>query len=191
MSKVVKQMELDALSNAFGKVRDFVFLTSGKVDAALDYNFRKTLREKKIRVQMVKNTLAKKVLKDNGIEVKDVWAGTTLVAWGADSIKTLSTTIDNLLTEIGKKDAKNKDKIKVKGANGAVADGIQVPFETAKTMPTRLEAIGSILGMILGPASQIAACLTGPAGQVASQIVTISERKEEAAPPAAPEAAAT
>lgn len=182
MSKVVKQMELDALSKAFGKVRDFVFLTSSKVDAALDYNFRKTLREKKIRVQMVKNTLARKVLKDNGIEVNGVWEGTTLLAWGGDSIKGLSTTIDNLLTEIGKKEAKNKDKIKVKGANAAVADGQQVPFETAKTMPTRLEAIGDLLGMILAPASQIAGCLTGPAAQVASQVATIAERKEDEAP---------
>jgi large subunit ribosomal protein L10 len=184
MSKVVKQMELDALSKAFGKVRDFVFLTSSKVDAALDYNFRKTLREKKIRVQMVKNTLARKVLKDNGIEVNGVWEGTTLLAWGGDSIKGLSTTIDNLLTEIGKKEAKNKDKIKVKGPNGgvAVADGQQVPFGAAKTMPTRLEAIGEIIGMILAPASAIAGCLTGPAAQVASQVATIAERKEDAAP---------
>lgn len=182
MSKVVKQMELDALSKAFGKVRDFVFLTSSKVDAALDYNFRKTLREKKIRVQMVKNTLAKKVLKDNGIEVKDVWSGTTLLAWGGDSIKGLATTIDNLLADITKKDAKNKDKIKVKGDNAAVADGQQVSFEIAKKMPTRLEAIGEIIGAILAPASQIAGCLTGPAAQVASQVATISERKEDAAP---------
>jgi hypothetical protein len=35
--------------------------------------------------------------------------------------------------------------------------------------------------MILGPASSIAGCLVGPGGQVASQIATIAERKEEPA----------
>jgi ribosomal protein L10 len=179
MSKLVKQMELDSLSKAFGKVRDFVFLTSSKVDAALDYSFRKTLRDKKIRVQMVKNTLTRKILKDNGIEATDVWSGTTLLCWGGDSIKSLATTIDTLLKEIDK-NPKNKEKIKLKGDRCAIADGQQCTFEAAKTMPTRLEAIGEIVGLILGPASQIAGCLTGPAAQVASQVATIAERKEDA-----------
>ena len=52
-------------------------------------------------------------------------------------------------------------------------------------MPTRLEAIGEIIGMILGPASEIAACLTGPVAQVASQIPRSAEKKDSA-PPAAP-----
>jgi hypothetical protein len=52
----------------------------------------------------------------------------------------------------------------------------------ALTMPTRLEAIGEIVAMMMGPASWIAGALTGPGGQVASQIATIAEKKEEPAP---------
>ncbi len=48
-------------------------------------------------------------------------------------------------------------------------------------MPTRMEAIASVLSAILGAGGAIASCLTGPAAQVASQIKTISERKEEPA----------
>ena len=51
-------------------------------------------------------------------------------------------------------------------------------------MPTRLEAIGEVIGMILGPAQTIAAQLIGPASELASQLKTISEKKEEAAPAA-------
>ena len=69
---------------------------------------------------------------------------------------------------------------------GAVAEGQLVPFDIAKKMPTREEALAAVLSAILGPASQIAGCLTGPAAQVASQIKTISEKKEEGAPAATP-----
>jgi hypothetical protein len=47
-------------------------------------------------------------------------------------------------------------------------------------MPTRAEAIGQILSMILGPGAAIAGCLVGPGGQVASQIET--KTKEEGPP---------
>jgi large subunit ribosomal protein L10 len=176
MSKAVKQMELDALSNTFKGVRDMVLLTSSKVGSQLEFTTRKTLREKKIRMQMVKNSLARKVFEGQGVKVDDKhWAGNTLVAWGSDSIKELSKTVDALLKDIVKKDPKAVDKFKIKTA---VADGQQVTIEVAKTIPTLQEAIGEIVGMILGPASEIAACLTGPVAQVASQIATIAEKKE-------------
>ncbi len=177
MSKIVKQMELDSLTRTFQGVRDLVLLTADKVESQLDYTFRKTLREKKVRLQMVKNSLARKVFENNGIKLDEkVWSGTTLVAWGADSIKDLSKAVDALIKDVAKKNPKDDKKFQIKTA---VADGQSVPISVAMTMPTRLEAIGEIVGMILGPASEIVSALTGPAGQVASQIATIAEKKEE------------
>jgi len=184
MSKVVKNMEFTALEKEFSSVRDLVLITPAKIDAALDFNFRKQLRDKKVKVRMVKNSLVKRVFDSSGINLEGkTWTGTTLIAWGADSIKDLSKAIDGLIKDIEKKDPKSKDKYKVKAA---VADGQLVTMAQALTMPTRLEAIGEIIGMIMGPASAIAGCLVGPGGQVASQIATIAERKEE--PAAAPAA---
>jgi large subunit ribosomal protein L10 len=178
MSKAVKQLEHDALAKAFKGIRDMVLLTSSKVGSQLEYVTRKTLRDKKVRLVMVKNSLARRVFEANGIKLDDnVWIGSTVVAYGADSIKELSKAIDGVLKDIVKKDPKQADKFKVKTA---VADGQQVALDVAIKMPTRLEAIGEIIGMILGPASAIAGCLTGPAGQVASQIATIAEKKEGA-----------
>jgi large subunit ribosomal protein L10 len=186
MSKAVKQMEYTALEKAFAGVRDLVLITPSKVDSGLDFNFRKQLREKKVKVQMVKNSLVQRVFEAQGVKLDEkVWRGTTLVAWGADSIKDLSNAVDGLIKDLEKKDPKSKDKFKVKTA---VADGQPVPMSTAMTMPTRMEAIGEIVAMIMGPASWIAGALTGPASQVASQIATIAERKEEAAPAPAPAA---
>jgi large subunit ribosomal protein L10 len=184
MSKLVKQMEYTALERTFSGVRDLILLSPSKIASGVDYSFRKQLREKKVRVQMVKNSLAQRVFAANGVKLDDkVWTGTTLVAWGADSIKDLSKAVDGLIKDIEKKDPKQKDKLKVKTA---VADGQPVPMATALTMPTRLEAIGEVIAAMLGAASEIAGGLTGPAAQVASQISTLADRKEEA--PAAPAA---
>jgi len=184
MSKLVKKMEYVALEKTFSGVRDLVLLSPSKIDSGMEYNFRKQLREKKVRVQMVKNSLAQRVFAAQGVKLDDkVWTGTTLVAWGADSIKDLSKAVDELIKAIEKKDPKQKDKLKVKTA---VADGIPIGMDLAMKMPTRLEAIGEVIGAMLGAASEIAGGLVGPGAQVASQIATIAERKEEA--PAAPAA---
>lgn len=178
MSKIVKQMELDALTKTFHGVRDMVLLSSTKVSSGLDFGLRKSLRDKKIRMAMVKNTLARKVFENQGINLDDkVWAEPTLVAWGSESIKELSKTLDALLKDIVKKNPKEDKKIRIKTA---VADGQAVSMDMAMKMPTRHEAIGEIIAMILGPVSAIASALTGAAGQVASQIATLADRKEEA-----------
>jgi hypothetical protein len=68
---------------------------------------------------------------------------------------------------------------------GAIAEGQPVPFAQALTMPTRAQAIGMIVSMVLGPAAQIASQITGPACQIAGQVKTIADKKEETPAPAA------
>jgi large subunit ribosomal protein L10 len=124
----------------------------------------------------VKNSLMRRVFGESGITLDPaIWEGPTTIAWGGESVKDLSREIEAALL----KNAKTKDKVKMKTA---LAEGQQVPFAKALTMPTRKEAIGEIISAILGPVSSIAAALTGPAAQVASQIQTISEKKEEGEP---------
>jgi len=180
MSKQVKQMQMDVLTKAFEGVKDMVFLTAQGVDATTDNKVRLGLRKKNISMMMVKNSLLRRVFNDSGITPADgTWAGTTVVAWGAESVKDLSKEIEAAIF----KDAKLRDKVKAKSA---MAEGQPITFEQALKMPTRKEAIGEIVAALIGPASSIAAALTGPAAQVASQIQPISEKtpEGEAAPAA-------
>jgi ribosomal protein L10 len=181
MSKQIKQMEMDTLKHSFDGVRDLVLLSVKGLTSQTDNHLRLTLRKKNVRLHWVKNSLARRVFGEIGVTLDKVWEGPTLFAWGSDSIKGLSKELDAIIKDLGKKDPKIGDKIKIKTA---VADGQQVTFEQALKMPTRLEAIGEIIGMILGPASEIAAMLTGPASQIASQIETISKKEPESAPAA-------
>ena len=60
MSKVIKQMEMDALKQPSRTFAIWCVLSSEKLTCQIDYGMRTTLRKKKIRVQMVKNTLAQR-----------------------------------------------------------------------------------------------------------------------------------
>ncbi|OWK35928.1 50S ribosomal protein L10 [Fimbriiglobus ruber] len=180
MSKKIKTLELDALRKSFGGVKSYAIIEPLKVDAATDFEFRKRLRDKKIKVQMVKNTYAKKIFGEMGISV-DSWAGPTLMCWGGGSVKELASSVETLIKEL-RKDPKAPAKFKVKTA---VADGQVVAWDVAQKMPTREEAIGDVLNAILSAGSALAGALTGPAAQLAGILKAIEEKKpEEAAAPA-------
>jgi ribosomal protein L10 len=180
MSKKIKALEIDALRSTFKGVRDYVVLEPMKVDAGAEYEFRKNLRAKQVRVQLVKNTFAKKVFSEMGITVDKVWAGPTLLCWGGANIKALSTAVDDQV-KASKKDPKAPDKFKVKTA---IADGEAITMEAAKVRPTREEAIGSVIAALTGPGASLAAALTGPATQLAGILKAIEEKKPEGAPAA-------
>jgi large subunit ribosomal protein L10 len=177
MSKKIKKMQIDSLAKTFEGVRNLVVVTVTGVDSQIDNKMRLDLRKKNIRMQMVKNSLARQVFSDMGIKLEKCWEGPTTVVWGANSVAELSRTLDDAI----KKGDKVKDKIKIKTA---VAEGEEVPFAKALTMPTRQEAIADLIALILSPAATLVSQIGSPGAQIASQIKTISER------PAEPEAAA-
>jgi len=191
MSKVLKQMQMDTLAKDFQGVRDMVVLSVKGLACHADYSLRAALRKKKIRLQMVKNSMTRKVLGDMGLAFKDgsdLWAGPTTIAFGGDSIAQLSKDVEAELKN-PKMAASYKEKVWVKGA---IADGNEVTFAAALSMPTRLEAIAKVAGQILAPGGKILSQLRGPGGVIAGQIKQISEKKGEGAADAAapaPEAA--
>src|SRR5262245_54493906 len=122
MSKVIKQMEMDDLKRAFGSARDLVLLHVNKLSCQGDHTLRAALRKKNIRLKMVKNSLTRRVLKELDFAVPDdspYWQQSTVIAYGAGSIKELSKEIDAELRNT-KTAALYKEKVVVKGA---IADG--------------------------------------------------------------------
>ena len=188
MSKVIKQMEMDALKDTFKDVRDLVVLSIKGLDCIADHQFRAALRKKNVRLKVVKNSLTRRVFGELGLNVGDdspYWTGPTALAWGAGSVAELSRAVDGEL-KAPKTAAQYKDKVVVKGA---VADGQPVPFDRALKMPTRIEAIARVVSLALAPASRLVSQLKGPGAALASQIKTLAEKKPEGeAAPAAPPA---
>jgi large subunit ribosomal protein L10 len=166
MSKQIKQMEMDALGRTFAEVRDLVLLSVTGMPAQAENQLRLALRKKNIRLQVVKNSLARRVFDRLGLKADSVWEGPTTLAWGGGSLAELSRELDTAL--------RKNDKVKFKGA---VADGQPVTFAQALKMPTRTEAIGRVVSLVLSPAARIAGALRGPAGRVAGQVKTLRERE--------------
>src|SRR6516165_12345909 len=104
MSKQIKQMEMDALGQAFQGVRDLVALTISGLDGRMDNQVRLGLRKKNIRLQRIKNSLARRVFDELGIKLTKIWEGTTTLAWGSSSLAELSRELDTLF--------KKNDKVK-------------------------------------------------------------------------------
>jgi ribosomal protein L10 len=175
MSRLIKQYELDTLRSTLKNTNDCVFLTAAGISAQAEYQLRTTLRKSKITLRLVKNSYGRKIFEERGIQVDGVWSGPTLIAWGSESLKQLSNTIAKTIEDMVKKEPKLKDKITPKSA---LADKVQCTFEQAKKMPTRQDAIADVLKSIISPAMNLAGCLVGPAGQVASQIEQIGNKKD-------------
>lgn len=173
MSKHIKQMQMDALRQTFAGVRDLVFLTASGLSAQADNQMRAALRKKSIRVQVVKNSLARRVFDDLGVRLEAAWASPTLVAWGAGSLAELSRELDAV--------TKKNDKVKVKAA---VSEGQELSFGRALTMPTRAEAIARVVALALAPAQRLVAQALAPAARVAGQVRVLGERSGESAAPA-------
>jgi large subunit ribosomal protein L10 len=187
MSKVIKQMQMDALKKDFTGVRDMVLLNIVGLDAIAENQVRLGLRKKGIRLQLVKNSLARRIFKDLGLRVladadakteKKKWTGSTTIAWGGPSVAELSKEIDTVRKKYEK-------KMTVKTA---VADGQEVPFAVALKMPTKAEALGRVVMLALAPARRVAAQIVGPASQVCGQIKGIKDSKKDEAPAAPPAA---
>src|SRR3954467_10300943 len=124
MSKIIKKMQMDSLKANFDGVRDMVFLSVVGLDAITENKVRLDLRKKGIRMQMVKNAIARRVLVDMGFAVENAWGGATTVAWGGSSISDPAKEIEAF--------AKKNDKfVKPKSA---LADGSEVSFAQALKM---------------------------------------------------------
>ncbi len=184
MSKIIKEMEMKSLRETFQDVRDLVVLTVKGLSCHGEHVLRSTMRKKKIRLKMIKNSLTRKVFGELGIKVEaesPYWAGPTVLAWGAGSIAELSRELDTEL-KLPKNAALYKEKVRIKGA---IADGQPVTFDLALKMPTRTEAIGRVVALALSPATRILGQVVGPASRVASQINTIVDKEDAAPAPAA------
>ena len=180
MSKAIKKMQMDSLSGRLKEVRDMVFLNVVGLDGTSENKLRLDLRKKGVTLHQVKNTLARRVLGQLGMNLTQQWTGPTTIAWGLSSVSELSKEMEAVVK-------KNEKTIKVKGV---IADGTETTFAQALKMPTKAEALGRVVMLMLSPAARISGGLKGPAGIVSGQIKSIAEKKEEAAP-AAEQAPAT
>jgi large subunit ribosomal protein L10 len=187
MSKKVKSLIEKDLTGRFAPLEGIAVINPRGIGAIKNNAMRRRLREKGLRMAVVKNTLAKRAADGSKIKGFDTLLdGPSAVIYGQGSVSAIARV---LLDE-----KKQDEKLELRGLffDGEVYVG-EKGIEQASKLPTREEAIGQVVALILAPGAKLGGLLKGQAGKVAALIKAIEEKAEKAekAGGAAPEAAAT
>lgn len=182
MSKLVKNMLVDDLKKRLDQVGDAVVVSLGRLDAQKTTELRKTLRQKKIQLQLVKNSLARRATLDTPLAPAfEKTEGMLAIAWGGDDVVDLAKELDRLA---GVKDYEGLE------CRGGALDGARLDADDIKRVakwPTRAEQLSILSGQI----SSLGATLSGQilsaggvlAGQLASRVEELEKGSgSEAAP---------
>ena len=171
MSRYVKRLMMDDLRRTLEGVDEFLFVDLERLNANEATELRLALRERSIRVRVVKNTLARIVLQELGVEgVDSLLQGPTAIAWGGDSIVELAREITEWTKKI--------DRFRIKGgvlARKAISEADVVALSK---MPTREELIGRVLSLLVGSGTRVVSLLQGAGGRVLGQIKSKAEEQE-------------
>ena len=170
MSKKVKNLITGELKKRFGDIDGVAVISPSGIDGTKNHGIRRKLHEKGLRMTVVKNTLARRATEGTKLQGFDkLLDGPSAVVYGAASIAAIA----RLLLD----EKKTNEKIELRGAffDGEVYVG-DSGMETVSKLPTREEAIASVVGAILGPGRKLAAALKGPGGKLGAILKTIEEK---------------
>lgn len=172
MSKFVKNMLIEEITDRVGENRDMLVVDSSKLDAVSSNRWRLALQEKNITVLTVRNTLARRALNQAGVNSLDpILEGPSTLIWGSEDVVALSKEIAKWVKEL--------EPLEIKGGTveGTTLNAAEV--DQLSKSPSREELIGQIVGQLLSPGANLAAALLGPGSTLASQLKTITEGEGE------------
>src|SRR4051812_43162878 len=179
MSKLVKSVVEKELTSRLKDLDAIAVINPRGINAIKTNQMRRKMHEKGVRMTVVKNTLAKRAVGDGKLKgFEALLDGPSAVIYGQASISAIA----RLLLDEKKAD----EKIELRGVffDGEVYVGDKGVEQVSK-LPTREEAIGQLVTLILSPGKNLAGAIKGPASKLASIIKSIEEKAPKGAEPAA------
>lgn len=176
MSKAIKDMLIGDLKQRLRDVGDVLVVSLGNLDAQKTTQLRQTLRKKRIHLQLVKNSLARRAMEGTPLSpALTNTDGMLAIAWGAEDVVDLAKEIDRLS---GVKDFEGFS------CKGGALDGARLEADDVKKVakwPTRSEQLSLLSGQISSLASVLAGQILSAGGVLAGQIASRAEELEKAA----------
>lgn len=173
MSKKLKQMMAADLQHRFGGLEEAVVIECGGLAVSEAEEFRTSLRSSGIAMNVVKNTIARRVFNDMGIEVPTTWfEGPTAVLHGEEDAVTTSKVFDDWRK-------KNKKKLKIKGGllAGEVLEGAAA--ENLTDMPSPAELKAMVVNVVAAPLIEFVNVTNNILAGVPQVLQAIVDKKNE------------
>ena len=183
MSKLVKDLITKELESRLKDIDGIGVINPRGIDANKNHGLRRRLREKGMRMLVVKNTLAKRATGQGKLKGFDkLLDGPSAVIFGKVSVSVIA----RAMLEEKKLD----EKLELRGVffDGEIYPG-EKGVESASKLPTREEAIAGLVAALLGPGRKLAAAIKGPGGKIGAILKTIEDKAKEKEGAAAPAAA--
>jgi large subunit ribosomal protein L10 len=185
MSKQVKSLIEKETANRLKDIDAVAVINPRGINAIKNNQIRRKLREKGLRMTVVKNTLARRAVGGDGSKLKGfdkLLDGPSAVIYGTASISTIARMILD--------EKKADEKIELRGIffDGEVYVGDKGVEQVSK-LPTREEALGQVVALILAPGQRLGGIFKGQAGKIASLIKAVEEKAKEKEGAPAPAAA--
>src|SRR3954469_24106406 len=171
MSKYVKELMMDQLRSDLNGSRSVLILDLKGLDAIAEYRLRRDLRKKSIRLRALKNTLARRVFAEMGMDgLSQYLDGPSVAAWGGDGVAELTKEVSTQIKAL------KKPAIKGGAVDGIVIGPSQV--EEITKLPSREALIARVAALAIAPAQRIVALANAPAGALQGILQTLSEGAE-------------
>jgi large subunit ribosomal protein L10 len=184
MSKYVKELMMDQLRTELDGDRSVLILDLKGLDAITEFQFRRDLRKKSIKMRVLRNSLARRVFEDMGMGgLSRCLEGPSVAVWGGAGVAELAKEISDQVKKL------KKPEIKGGAVDGTVITPEQV--EDITKLPSREVLIGQLLGLLLGPAQQVLSMLNSPASTLIGQLEEFAKKQQEGASETGGEAPST
>ena len=168
MSKYVKELMMDQLKTELDGDKSVLILDLKGLDAITEYQFRRDLRKKSIKMRVLRNTLARRVFDDMGIGgLSRFLEGPSVAVWGGAGVAELAKEVFNQVKKL------KKPEIKGGSIDGTVIGPEQV--EDITKLPSREALIGRVVGLALAPAARVVSLANAPASGLLGQLKTLAE----------------
>ncbi len=168
MSKYVKELMMDQLKSDLDGSRSLLIVDLKGLDAIAEHQLRRDLRKKSIRIRALKNSLARRVFTDMGMEgLSQFLAGPSVAVWGGDGV-----------AELAKEMSRQVKTLKKPAIKGGAVDGIVVGAEQVEEitkLPSREALIARVVSLAMSPAQRVVALANAPASGLLGQLKTLAE----------------